>query len=50
MKLGYEYLVISDHSKQQCTPAASRWKKVIQQHKEIEQLNVELAPSAFSKV
>ncbi|HQU38902.1 MAG TPA: helix-hairpin-helix domain-containing protein [Chitinophagales bacterium] len=49
MKLGYEYLVISDHSKTAVYAGGLEVERVIQQHKEIEQLNVELAPFRIFK-
>ncbi|WP_017730430.1 DNA polymerase/3'-5' exonuclease PolX [Nafulsella turpanensis] len=47
--LGYEYLGISDHSKTAFYAGGLEIERVLEQHKEIEQLNQELAPFKIFK-
>lgn len=49
IQAGYEYLVISDHSKTAVYAGGLEVERVLQQHKEIETLNVELAPFRIFK-
>lgn len=47
--LGYEYLGISDHSRTAAYAGGLEIEKVLKQHQEIDQLNVELAPFRIFK-
>ena len=47
--LGYQYLGISDHSQSLTVANGLLPSKVLEQHKEIEQLNIELAPFKIFK-
>lgn len=48
-ELGFEYLVISDHSKSAFYADGLKEDKILQQHQEIDLLNIELAPFRIFK-
>lgn len=48
-ELGYEYLGISDHSQSAYYASGLKPERILEQHKEIEQLNKELAPFKIFK-
>jgi len=48
-KMGYEYLVISDHSRAAFYANGLSEERVLQQHQEIDRLNLELAPFRIIK-
>lgn len=49
IRLGYEYVGISDHSKTATYAQGLEWDRVLVQHKEIEALNQKLAPFVIFK-